>query len=650
MNPIDGFDPLSENLEQGAPEKVMIEEATKRVVLNILKSYTGYFDAFSEMIQNSLDALDDRKKFDPQFKPQIWIDIDLSQNRLRLVDNGVGMSLEEFKYCFRPNVSFKRRREHRGHKGVGATFLAYGFSLIRLQTKRHDSMVAGLLRQGREWAEDTGSYIKRPRFEGFAFSVQELISEKSGTCIEILIGDKQRPQLGWLQAQKAQQWLDALRIKTPLGGIYLTAKERQLDVNVTLTVTQADGTKDTSNSSKIDYYYPHEMPVLSKIQSLDTIEKVMESIKGDPEQKFTKLPNDFRRLDAVWQVWTKDQILQDHALVLNLEDDQKALIEKHQMSIYGCFVSTATSWTEFKSKFLKVRSNADLLKGGLQLASDFMAQGDLHVIPLTSTIGYQANTHVVVHLMDGNPDMGRKVFQPEIKVLAEELAKRVVAVFKKYLKLMREDTGAPLPFASNDLFKWKMLQQTYRDKHALEMTIGSGQIAMLSAPQSEQDVIALFHEMIGAGILRTYGFLATSESERYDSLFVTRYYGELDEYSLTNPMGVSPKAILPGESQPYVLEYKYNFDALISDFECEKKFEPDINLVVCWTLGKEYSERYVVRSYLHGDEGATRHFFGATHAAFLEGRKLFEIICLADLVSFVKDPEGTKAIHKTKFD
>jgi len=39
---IQSFDPLAEHLQEGAPERGVIEQATKRVVLNILKSYTGY--------------------------------------------------------------------------------------------------------------------------------------------------------------------------------------------------------------------------------------------------------------------------------------------------------------------------------------------------------------------------------------------------------------------------------------------------------------------------------------------------------------------------------------------------------------------------------------------------------------------------------
>ena len=46
------------------------------------------------------------------------------------------------------------------------------------------------------------------------------------------------------------------------------------------------------------------------------------------------------------------------------------------------------------------------MRGGLQMASDFMPQGDLLPIPLKRYIGYQRNTHVIVHFMQGTPDLG----------------------------------------------------------------------------------------------------------------------------------------------------------------------------------------------------------------------------------------------------
>ena len=136
----------------------IFEEASRRIVHNILKSYTGYFDVFSELLQNSLDAIQSRERLqEPGYQPTIWISLDLQSRTVRVVDNGIGMDEQEFKFCLRPNVSFKRQADLRGHKGVGATFLAYGFSFAKLQTRKSGSSLGAILRQGRQWAEDVNA-------------------------------------------------------------------------------------------------------------------------------------------------------------------------------------------------------------------------------------------------------------------------------------------------------------------------------------------------------------------------------------------------------------------------------------------------------------------------------------------------------------
>jgi HSP90 family molecular chaperone len=104
---LEGFDPLSEGSISSAPDRSIFEEATQRVVQNILKSYTGYFDLFSEVLQNSLDAIDKKIRSGISgFHPHIWIEINIADRKVRVVDNGTGMTLEELRFCFRPNVSF----------------------------------------------------------------------------------------------------------------------------------------------------------------------------------------------------------------------------------------------------------------------------------------------------------------------------------------------------------------------------------------------------------------------------------------------------------------------------------------------------------------------------------------------------------------
>jgi hypothetical protein len=406
-----------------------------------------------------------------------------------------------------------------------------------------------------------------------------------------------------------------------------------------------DGSTDSTSVKNPEYYYAHEIPLLHKVQDLDSIERKLVSISGDPELKLQKLPDEFKRLDALWKIWAKEDLLNDLTLMRNVDEEQRVLIERHEISIYGCFMSTAKTWTEFKES-LGIRKNADFLRGGLQLASDFMVQGDLIVIPLTSAIGYQNATHILIHLTDGNPDMGRKVFQPEIKALAEELSRRVVDVFKRYLRLVREDTGAPMAGESDDLWHWQQRQVAYRTQHPFQLVAGNRASSLVSEPQCEQDVIGLFHELLGLGILSGYGIYGTSESSKYDSLIATRYKSGEHGYSSENPLGVSSTATFGNDSRPHVLEYKYSFDALISDLDREKKFENDINLVVVWDLGAMGREKYVMRSYLVGDEGSTRNFFGATHAAFRGSVKAFEIICLSDLVAYLHQPDAVIARHR----
>lgn len=506
------------------------------------------------------------------------------RNVIWVCDNGCGMTMDEFKFCFRPNVSFKSRKESRGHKGVGATFIAYGFSYVKLATNKDGTVIAGQLTNGRKWAEDTSGSYSRPTFSSVEAIPQGVQASKSGTYVEVGLDENQRPILPWIQATSAEQWLSLFRIKTPIGGVYLSAVGRDFNVSLSVTVVDMNGTKSEVTAENIDYYYPHEIPLINKAQSISDIDKKVASMSGDPNSRLSRLPDDFRRLDAVWEVWKAEDLLKNNNFIRNLDEDQKILIQRHNTTVYGCFLSTAKTWTAFQKDVLRVRQNAVLLRGGLQMASDYMPQGDLSVIPLTSTIGYQNNTHIVIHLDDGNPDMGRKVFQPEVKAVADELSRRVVDHFKQYLSLMREDTGAPPMSTARDLRDYVIRQEKHRTEHPYALRFGERKVAILSTPQSEQDVIALFHELLGTGILRGFGFLATSESNIYDSVFVTQYAGDDIIYSADRALGVSEK-VDRRESVPHILEYKFDSDALVDDFAKEKKYVVDINLLVCWNIG-----------------------------------------------------------------
>ena len=118
-----------------------LEDTYRLQIENVLDSYTGFYDVFSELIQNALDALERRWQEERNdYEPHLWIMIDLQTNSISVTDNGCGMSYSEFRSFLRPNCTFKRGWNARGSKGVGISYLAYGFNWLEVATKSPNDM------------------------------------------------------------------------------------------------------------------------------------------------------------------------------------------------------------------------------------------------------------------------------------------------------------------------------------------------------------------------------------------------------------------------------------------------------------------------------------------------------------------------------
>ena len=287
---ITGFDPLEETYSSTPEVEAVMADASKLFVVNILKSYTGHFDVFSELIQNALDAVERRfRQEGNSFLPRISLLIDMKNSKASVSDNGTGMTLSEFKFCFRPGVSFKKDQNLRGQKGVGATFIAYGFSHVTLQTKIDGFQIAATLAQGRAWAEDSTGQVARPRLEEVPFDAVDLAGEPRGSSVEVWIGHHpaERPKwLGWWGARTPDQWYDLLRSKTPLGQVHLHTAE--FNPTVRVTVIDPTGLITQKDFNHPEYYYPHEMPLVHKAQSLGEIQKAERAIEGSAQLVFQK--------------------------------------------------------------------------------------------------------------------------------------------------------------------------------------------------------------------------------------------------------------------------------------------------------------------------------------------------------------------------
>lgn len=134
------------------------------------------------------------------------------------------------------------------------------------------------------------------------------------------------------------------------------------------------------------------------------------------------MPPKFKRLNGVYDIWNSESLKE-----LRLTDEEKTQIDQYGVEAYGFFCYSAPKVLDkYNDDIAKLRRGLRVIKGGLQLATNSMPQGELCIIPLTSNIGYQNQSHIIVHFRGAEPDLGRKGFQPELQNLAERIAAGLV--------------------------------------------------------------------------------------------------------------------------------------------------------------------------------------------------------------------------------
>jgi transposase-like protein len=427
------------------------------------------------------------------------------------------------------------------------------------------------------------------------------------------------------------------------------------NITFDLNVVDKAGKETSLTDVPCQYIYPHSV-IKSGAQIADILDAQQKLIsKGnDP----SKLPNKYKKLNGIYEFWQTDKLKE-----LVTDDKQRALIESYGVWAYGYFCYSAPRVLDkFNDETAGLRKGLRILRGGLQLATNSMPQGHLIQIPLTSNIGYQNQAHVVVHLSNAEPDLGRKGFQPELQEVAERLSVGIVNQLKKWRHLLLRDSG---PGASHEdelkLDEWINSQKAYETEHPIELEnehffVPINKVSITAQPLSEQDVVALFNQLIAGGVVRGIRVMASSGHKQYDGLFRYHLSAPLSNHvynGTTNPLGVAePKYAENFQSKPYVLEYKFDLDRLIEDFENEEKQESDIDLVVVWNVGTRWQERYQVVPLLTEDNLHHRPFHGITHELHDDntGDKRLDLIVLSDLIFYLNDPLACACVQKDLYE
>jgi hypothetical protein len=652
------FDPLAFKTSQ-------VNEAAlsslKREIENILSSYVGWYDPFCELIQNSLDAVEARAAYEKSagtgssYEPKIDILIDLDKNLLSVTDNGIGLDKEKFEQFLAPNLSFKSGNT-RGHKGVGATYVAYGFNYIRVSTKVPGFEASGRILNARSWLKSNSAAAANPKVEpDDSPLVDPAFAENDrGVSITVRFDETTHPRrLNWIGADKAFTWSKILSIKTGLGSI-----KEDATIKVNIQVVAAGQTTSLSHMGTKYFWLHHAAAKKTTYRELQKAADVLYQKAGPGG----KMPDKYSNLDFIYDTWNADEL--KTLLGSAVDEEELEVLAKHTPSVSVEFGYTAKLWTTFNDS-LGLRTNHRVLNSGIQLAANNMPQGDTILVPLTRNIGRQHQLHFLIHFNDYTPDLGRKGFHRELTDFAKSVSRKITeSSLAKFRNRLKANTGvSPDLIREMEISDWKKDMLAHeaaaplllRNEHFFHPT---ERVSITSVPTREQDVIALFHQLVAGGVIRGLVVMSTNERFTYDGLFKISFEMKPEIYAYDadkNPLGVpleTANALRGKITEPRVLEYKFCLDGLVEDFDGQEKNIKDVDLCVAWSTGELYRERYGMTSLLLPENADQRQFHGVTHLLtdLDAGAKLCNLIVLSELVAYLNNPIETAEEQRQKYE
>ncbi len=226
---------------------------------------------------------------------------------------------------------------------------------------------------------------------------------------------------------------------------------------------------------------------------------------------------------------------------------------------------------------------------------------------------------------------------------------------------LKKETGAPPDIAgAREIHDWINEQEVHEKNYPLVITrqdvfLPIKEPSITSMPLNEQDVIALFNQLLAGGVIRGVKVMATSQHQQYDGIYRFYLKEPLENHifnKMNNPLGID-KIAATNEfiSEPRILEYKYSFDALIEEIEKEVKNERQIQLVIAWEIGTNWHKRYEITPLLHFDNLQHRYFHGGTHIIrnASTGDVVFPAIILKELIDYINDPDGVQEYQRKTY-
>jgi hypothetical protein len=634
----EAFNPLMAVRDAGQTD-LYAAELLRNNVEEIIGSYHHQFDHLYECVQNAVDACEKAFKVyrdsqtDGEYLPTITVVVDLKSNSLTIVDNGVGMARETvIKYFFTPYATLKTPQpvsdshiRQRGEKGVGATFISYGSNRIHLSTNFMSTgeVTAVELRDALHWCNGATDLLPMPSVIP-ADPHHALATIHHGSIVQIWFSDDMNMKLLSDSGTTVDHWEAIITLHTALGFITLAHEDEFLKLLRTTLIVIDDTGKATSKQIRTGYLYPH----------LSTSAQVrLSSLTRDTKGN---LPETQREMDIVWDMLTTEQVSEKvmarmERMTLRRKDRKSisdTLAEKHPEA-YIAFVYGNEFWEE-RNQAIWGQEGIHQLNHGIIFATKSQKIGEQKRIDFHFRTGDFNRFFVLTHMENLKSDIGRKSLPEEIEDFSNFFANAIHDDFVNQNDCLKPSPGPFTEQQEKDL-------QRLMDSAYQRPRIAPNLMRFTRLPAEEQDVIAVFFDLLGLNALRGYEFYSTHIHRVYDGVarFELQDLPENRYDPKTNRLGIAADKFVGGKAESpdkCLVEFKFSSDALVRDVRAGFKRLQDIKWLVCWEIGEAHKQEGIsIIDITLPPQINHRVYFGVSHL-MTEGQDKVFVICLKDII------------------
>jgi Histidine kinase-, DNA gyrase B-, and HSP90-like ATPase len=602
------------------------DKERRSTIERIVTSYRHPWDIYAELIQNAVDAIRDEAdaKGPGEHLGDLRISVDTDARRITVHDNGVGISSDKIGMLIATGKSLKRDMNNRyGFMGFGLTFVAFQSMYLRIESV-HDGNESVRTYHDLYLYPFGVSLLPEADEDGGA---SQVVTKPNGTTITVAFPprfpreDKERDLAQLFEYAKNGRLMDAaLRTKTAVGNVDKIFGRPVAETNVTF---ECNGESRTVEYKFLDYaevladlHYSD-----SEVKSLTDFEEIIRFSEPDSAER----QQQFRKRAAIFEKKV-DQVVGQRD-PLNFD----AYFFVTSKSHFGSF-NSAIGADAMEADDEDQRAGWGV-EGGVFLAISGMPTS-IRLDHWTHPDLYPFTVLINARNISRELDAGRKGISAYrrdqiMTYVIEEIDRMKLRQHKRYIVANRPPRN-PLADPKRDAV----------DSFDKACKAVSPHTIVYLPPCEEQEVVAIFYDLLGRGVLRGYAVKRQSTRLTYDALM--DYEAHADERMLydrtLNPLGMIRQTFQNAggvlRRSEMLVEFKYGLDELYGEIQRvgHSKDLSEIDLLVCWSVVSDAVQR-------HGDVispilASQRQYFGSTHLLQTPYRgKPLQIIALEAVLS-----------------